>query len=79
MTDRPIDHLPKPAHWQYTVREAHDRFACAKCGTPVHPASRPPDGDHVARWDQQTRDEYWLSGMCRKCQVAFFVETPSAP
>jgi len=60
----------KPNSWKYTREQAWDRFACARCGRPVHPASHPPDGDHIGNWADRDRDEYWISGICPSCWVA---------
>lgn len=68
---RPIDFLAKPKDWAFTVRFAHDQFACAKCGRDVHPKM----GDNgLDRWSDECRREYWISGMCEECQHAFFEE-----
>lgn len=67
---RPVDHFPKPAGWKSTIREAHDRFCCARCGTNVHPIQ----ASGLGTWTDDERREYWLSGMCKECQDDLFKE-----
>jgi len=62
---RLLDSLAKRAGFVWTRDEAWDRFACARCGRPVHPSSH---HDNLGTWTDIERDEYWISALCRWCQ-----------
>ena len=60
-----LDALTKRLGFKYTRDEAWDRFACIRCGRPVHPHAH---FDNLGTWTDAERDEYWITALCKQCQ-----------
>ena len=60
-SDKPVNRMPKPAHWKMPIQVAIEMDCCAQCG-----------GEAEIFTDDLSAKEYPISGLCQTCQNRFF-------